>query len=62
MWKLHETKLANHYEYMTRDDGTFVGYIIQFNKGEKTFAWTAREKVGMFETIGEAKDAIEELL
>lgn len=59
-WIIHPTKVAHHVEYLRRDsDDRFIGYVIQFNKGDQTFAWTEHAKIGVENGIGAAKDLVE---
>ena len=60
-WIKHASPILEHFEY-TRDNlGRFAGYVSRFKEGP-AYAWTLHAKVGEYQSIGEAKDAIEKLL
>lgn len=63
MWTKHETKIADHFEYFRDAAGTFIGWIIQFSAKEPIYACgLVKGTLGKFDSFGEAKDVVEELL
>lgn len=60
-WKEQPSKVAHHIECFRRDDGKFIGYVIQFNANETVHAWSERERLGQAEGVGAAKDLVEEI-
>lgn len=62
MWKEQPSKVAHHIECFRRNDGKFIGYVIQFNANETVHAWSEHERLGCAEGVGAAKDLVEEIL
>ena len=62
MWAIQPSKIAHHIEFFLREDGRFIGYVIQFNKNEPVHAWSEHVRLGQGEGVGAAKDLVEEII
>lgn len=58
-WQPVESKIANMIECLRDGSGRFIGYIIRFNPGEITWAWSEHGKIGCCMGDGAAKDMVE---
>ena len=61
-WQKQESKVLEHFEYIRDAGGAFIGYVSRFTGDPRCYAWTTKQKIGEYASIGEAKDALEALI